>query len=55
MIYPGVYFDLLCSPIRTFFHGYQIVQLDPLNAKKIVPQISFGLDYAKMHGVHGNA
>ena len=53
-MYPEVHFDLPCNPTGTIFHGYQIVQFDPLNANKNVPQKMFGFGYAKMHGFHGN-
>ena len=50
-LYPGVYFDLPCT--QDIFHGYQIVQWEPLNAKKKVPQNKTHPDYVKMHGFHG--
>ena len=47
----GVYFELPCTPTRTIFHGYQIVQLDPTphppECEKSVTQTIFGLSYAK--------
>ena len=32
----------------------QVVQCDPLNAKRSSPKRTFGMGYVKMHGFHGN-
>ena len=41
-MYPGIQFRLACTP-RTIFHGCQIVQWDPLNAKLSCPKKDVGM------------
>ena len=53
LLMPRMQFRLPCTP-RTVSHGCQIVYWDPVNAKQISPQKYFGIDYVKLHGLHGN-
>ena len=46
----GLRYDLSCTPRA--FYSCQIVQVDPLNAKRGSPQ-NILVCYVKMHGFHG--
>ena len=55
-LYPSIQFRLPFTPPPppSIFYGCQIVHLDPLDVKRMCPQIKFGMAYWKMHSFHDN-